>query len=153
MVPGSSFLDALKAAANAAEKAEDDFRREIAERAKALDRERAFAHRRLNFMRTIADAVATAESEEIAVAVASAAMQAKLGWASDSEARSEVLTRFAPVAQQVFASLAPSEDEDAPRPDVVAALAEFEAWYRATHPNPFWSLFEHYMPETPVVDF
>lgn len=153
MMPGPSFLDALKAAADAAERAEDAFRREIAERAKALDRARTFAYRRLNFMRAIAEAVAGAENEETAVAVAKAVMRGKLGWANDSEAREEVLAHFIPVARQVFASLAPPEDEGAARPDIVAALAGFESWYAATHPNPFWALFEQYMPETPVVDF
>ncbi len=75
----AAFLDALKAAADAAEAAEAKFRREIAERTKALDRERAFAFRRLNFMRAIADAVASAESEEIAVDVASQADNAQFG--------------------------------------------------------------------------
>lgn len=153
MTPAPSFLDALKLAAERAEQAESDFRREIAERTKALERERAFSHRRLNFMRAIAEAVAAAEAEEIAVAAATGVMRAKLGWSSDSDARSEVLSRFTPVAQQVFASLAPAGENDAPPPDAVAALAEFEAWYRDTHPNPFWVLFENYMPETPVVDF
>jgi hypothetical protein len=153
MTPASSFLDALKLAAEQAGRAEDDFRRQIAERTKMLERERAFAHRRLNFMRAIADAAATAETEDIAVAAATAIMRTKLGWADDSEARDAVLSRFAPVAQEVFASLSPAEDEKAPPPDVVAALAEFETWYRETHPNVFWVLFEHYMPETPRVDF
>jgi hypothetical protein len=71
----------------------------------------------------------------------------------DIKARTTVLSRFAPVAQAMFASLAPANDETAPAPDVIAALAEFERWYGATHPNPFWILFENYMPETPVVDF
>ena len=166
MTPAPSFLDALKLAAEEAARAEDDFRRQMAERAKALERERAFAYRRLNFMRAIAEAVAAAESEEIAVAAALAAMRTKLGWSSDSEARAAVLARFAPVAQQIFAALGPaSEEAGAPGAgegqgappvepaDAVAALAAFEAWYRETHPNPFWLLFEHYMPETPVVDF
>lgn len=153
MTPAPSFLDALKLAAECAEQAESDFRREIAERTKTLERERAFSYRRLNFMRAIAEAVAAAEAEEVAVAAATGIMRAKLGWSSDSDARSEVLSRFAPVAQQVFASLAPAGEKDTPPPDVMAALAVFEAWYRDTHPNPFWVLFENYMPETPVVDF
>ncbi len=147
-----TFLDSLELAAEQAAQAEDAFRREWAERAKALERERAFAYRRSNFMRAIAEAVALAESEEIAVAAATAVMRTKLGWSSDSEARTDALSRFAPVAQQVFASLAPADD-DAPRPDVVRALTEFETWYRVAHPNPFWILFEHSMPETPLVDF
>jgi len=153
MTPPASFLDALALAAEQAARAEDGFRREVAERTKALDRERAFAHRRLNFMRAIADAIASAESEEIAVAAAMAVMQTKLGWASESEARASVLSKFAPVAQKIFASLAPTDDEETPPPDVVGALAEFEAWYRESHPDAFWTLFEHYMPETPRVDF
>jgi hypothetical protein len=38
-------------------------------------------------------------------------------------------------------------------PDIGDALARFEAWYAATHSGPFWALFEHYVTETPVVDF
>jgi hypothetical protein len=151
--PGPSFLDDLKRATERAAAAENDFRREIAQRVKALESERAFAFRRFNLIRAIADVVASAESEEIAVAGATALLRAKLGWSSDSEARTAVLSRFAPVAQVMFASLAPSNDEDAPPPDVIAALGEFERWYGETHPNPFWILFENYIPETPVVDF
>jgi hypothetical protein len=153
MMPGPSFLDDLKHATERAAAAENDFRREIAQRIKALESERAFAFRRFNLMRAIADVVASAESEEIAVAGATALLRAKLGWGSDSEARAAVVTRFAPVAQAMFASLAPSGDEDTPPPDVIAALAEFERWYGDTHPSPFWILFENFMPETPVVDF
>ena len=153
MLPGPSFLDDLKRVTERAAAAENDFRREIAKRIKALENERAFAFRRFNLMRAIADVVASAESEEIAVAGATALLRTKLGWASDSEARTAVLSRFAPVAQAMFASLAPSGDEDAPPPDVIATLGEFESWYGETHPNPFWILFENYIPETPVVDF
>jgi hypothetical protein len=148
-----SFLDDLKRATERATAAENDFRREIAQRIKALENERAFSFRRYNLMRAIGDVVASAESEEIAVAGATAMLRAKLGWSSDSEARTDVVSRFAPVAQAMFASLAPSDHEEAPEPDVIAALAEFERWYGETHSNPFWILFDHYMPETPVVDF
>jgi len=153
MTPGPSFLDDLKRATERATAAEHDFRREIAQRIKALERERAFAFRRFNLMRAIADVVASAESEESAVAGALAELRAQLTWSSHSEARDAVLSRFAPVAQAMFGSLAPSDGEDAPTPDVIAALADFERWYAETHPNPFWILFDTYMPETPVVDF
>lgn len=148
----ATFLDALKDAADAAEAAEARFRREIAQRTRELEHARAFAFRRLNFMRAIADAVVSAESEEAAVASASAVLRDKLGWANDSEARDVVIAHFVPVSQAVFASLAPPEAE-VEAPDVGAALAGFESWYASTHENPFWVLFEHYMPETPRVDF
>ena len=148
----SSYLDGLKMAADAANKAEDEFRRSIVARTKALETERAFAFRRLNLMRAVAEPIATSESEEIAVAGAVAVLRDRLGWSSDSEARSEVLSRFALVAKAMFAQLAPEEAEQEPV-DCGKALGEFEAWYAATHPMPFWVLFENVMQETPVVDF
>jgi hypothetical protein len=153
MGPAQAYLDVLKLSAERSAAAEDEFRRGIAERTRQLDRERSFAFRRLNLMKEITASIAGAESEEIAVAAATAVLRAKLGWVSDSEARMEVVSRFAPVAQAMFASLAPSESDDEAKPDVIKSLADFEAWYEQTHPHPFWVLFENYMPETPVVDF
>lgn len=159
MKPAPSFLDALKAAADRTEAAEADFRREIAARSKAFETERAFAFRRLNLMRALAEVVAAAEGEEIAVAAATAVLRAKLGWSDASEARDAVVSNFAPVAVAMFAGLSPenaaaaSGDEDAPAPDPIGALTAFEAWYAQTHSTPFWVLFENYMPETPRVDF
>jgi hypothetical protein len=149
---GTSFLDALKQAASDAETAEAVFRREVATRIKLLEQERAFAFRRLNFMRAVAGVIASAEGEEIAVANALAVLREKLGWGTDSDARSAVLTRFAVVAQAAFASLAPPEAE-AQEADVGKALAEFEAWYAQNHPTSFWVLFEQHVAEFPVVDF
>lgn len=153
MVPAASYLDTLKLAADQSAVAENEFRNQLAARIKELEKQRAFAFRRLNLMKEVSGVIAGAESEEIAVAVATAVLRAKLGWANDSEARMAVVSSFAPVAQAMFAGLAPVESEDEEKPDVIRTLAEFEAWYAETHPNPFWVLFENYMPETPVVDF
>jgi len=153
MTPAASFLDALKRAAEAADRAEDQFRRELAERTRAFERERAFAYRRLNLMRAVGDAIASAEDEAPAVAAAANVLRAKLGWATEDEIRGAVIVRFAPVARAFFASLDLPETEAAASPDVLKALAEFEAWYAQTHPHAFWVLFEHYLPETPRVDF
>ena len=147
----TSYLDAFKAAADHAEATEGQFRREAVQRIAALERERTFAYRRLNLVRTITEALTGVETEEIAVANALAVLRSRLGWSADSEARTEVLARFASVAQAVFCSLGRSED--VPMPSVQSALAEFESWYAGTHRTPFWVLFEHYVPETPLVDF
>jgi hypothetical protein len=149
----TTFLDQLAAAADDAAAAETAFRRETTERIKTLERDRSFAFRRLNLMRAIAEAVAGAESEELAVASGLAVLRARLGWSSDSEARSAVLTRFAPVSQAIFASTRQEPETEPPAGDVLAALGVFEAWYAQTHGVEFWSLFEHPMPETPLVDF
>ncbi|HEV8389794.1 MAG TPA: hypothetical protein VGQ35_08115 [Dongiaceae bacterium] len=151
MSPSAPFLDSLEAAAGGASAAESAFRKEAAERIRTLERERSFAFRRLSVMRPIADAAGRAESEELSVAGSLAILRAKLGWASDSEARAAVLAQFVPVAQGVFASLRPRPE--APAPDVLALLAAFEAWYEATHRVSFWILFDQPMPETPLVDF
>ena len=151
MSPVASFLDALQAAASDAAAAETAYRREAAVRIKHLERERSFAFRRVSLMKPIADAVARAESEELAVAGSQAILRAKLGWSGDSEARSAVLTEFAKVAQALFANLHPQDDQ--PSVDVLSLLKEFEAWYEATHRTPFWDLFDQLMPETPLVDF
>ena len=152
MITTASFLDQLKEAATKAEAAEAAFRREIAARIQEIEAERAFAYRRLNFMRALADATAGADSEEIAVANALATVREKIGWSSDSDARAAVLSRLVPVAQAMFARLAPPEKGETP-PDIGAALADFEEWYARSHGQAFWVLFEHYMPETPRVDF
>ena len=50
-----------------------------------------------------------------------------------------MLARFAPVAQAVFATLKPNDDNG--EADITAALARFETWYAQTHTPPFWTLF------------
>ena len=150
-VATASFLDALKAAAAEAEAAGGLFRREAAGRFATLGRERAFAFRRLNLMRAVADAVVECDSVEIAVAAALAVVRSRLGWSSDSEARTEVLSRFAPVAQAMFEDVAAPEDASASA--VQDALSRFETWYAEHHQTPFWALFEDYVAETPLVDF
>jgi len=146
-----SFLESLQTAARDAELAEAAFRREVATRVGVLERDRAFAYRRLNLMKTIAETVGQAEEEQPAVAGALATLRSRLGWENDSEARAAVLERFAAVAQAMFVSL--GRDEDQSKMDVAAALTEFETWYAQAHAAPFWTLFENYMPETPRTDF
>lgn len=147
----SAWLDALSAATRDADGAEERLRAEFARRVATLAEERAFAYRRLNLMRAVADAAASAPDEETAVSHGLAVLRARLGWTTDSEARTEILGRFAPVCAAAFGSLA-AEGEAEP-PDPAAALAGFESWYRDAKGSAFWNLFENHMPETPVVDF
>ena len=151
-VTAATYLDHLKSATVNSETAETELRREFAARIKAIELDRAFAYRRYNLMRTLAEGVTDAESEEVAVANALAILRTRLGWHSDSEPRTAILAQFAPVAKAMFLSAAPPEAE-APDTDVLSTLTEFESWYSARHGSPFWILFENHMPETPVVDF
>ena len=145
----ASFVETLDAAAQGAAVTETAYRREAAERIKHLERERSFAFRRVNLIRPVAEAVVRATNEEMAVAGSQAILRAKLGWSGDSDARSAVLTEFAKVAQALFVTLHPGDEQ----PDVLAVLKDFEAWYAAAHRKPFWDLFDQPMPETPLVDF
>jgi hypothetical protein len=151
MTASATFLQTLDAAARLASATEKAYRAEAATRIKALERERSYAFRRLGLLQSMADAVARAESEEVAVASSLALLRAKLGWATDSEVRSAALTQFAPVPKAIFANLDAAAAADGP--DVVAALAAFEDWYRSAHPTAFWELFDQPMAETPLVDF
>jgi hypothetical protein len=146
-----SFIDTLHAAADSAAAAETAFRREAGERIAALECERVFAFRRLNLMRAVADGVAAAEDEEIAAATGVGILRSRLDWADGSEAQLAILSRFAPVARTLFASLAEGAKPDTP--GAAQALAEFEAWYEHTYRTPFWVLLEQHMEETPRVDF
>ena len=147
----SQWLDDLAVGTEDAEAAEAAFRAELARRIKALAEARAFAFRKLNLMRAICDAVSSAGDEETAVANGLAVLRTRLGWAADSEARAEIISRFAPVCVAAFARL--GEDGIAPKEEPASALAAFEEWYATARGSPFWILFETYMPETPLVDF
>ncbi len=148
------FLACLDADAQAAARAETSFRQEIADRTAALAEARAHAFRRADLMRALAETVEGADSREMAVAGGQALLRGRLGWTQDSAARVEVLEAFAAVCLAVFAAArpqAPADEGAVPPP--AAALAAFEEWYAGSRETPFWHLFEHYMPETPLVDF
>ncbi|MEP9368453.1 hypothetical protein [Xanthobacter sp. VNH20] len=154
----SAYLASLETAAAAAEQAEVDFRRETEARAAVLANARAHAYRRSNLMATLATLAEGAETPELAVAAVQAHLRVRLGWDDMSDARDAVLSRFAPVALALFAAAHPVEpgsgSSDADQePDPAAALAAFENWYSETRESPFWYLFEHYIPETPRVDY
>jgi CHAD domain-containing protein len=145
------FIGALESEAKARETAEAEFRREMNRKVAELAEARAFAFRRMNVMRALFDMVSGAKDREAAIAKAVRALRDRLGWVEDSEARTEVLERYAGIAAASFDATHPREEGEAPDP--ATALAEFEEWYASTREKPFWVLFEHYMPETQLVDF
>ncbi|MFG1374453.1 hypothetical protein V5F32_19935 [Xanthobacter oligotrophicus] len=141
----AAFLARLDAAKHEAGVAETDFRRTAAVRIEQLAAARAHAWRRADLMAALVAAVDATEDAEMAVAAGQALLRTRLGWTTDSDARTEVLTRFAAVA------LALSEADAGGAPET--ALAAFEDWYLETRQSPFWYLFEHYLTDTPLVDY
>lgn len=153
--PAAAFLAALDEAAHAAACAETQYRAEFAARTEALALARAHAHRRADLMRSLAATVEGAETPAMAVAGGQALLRGRLGWSQDSAARAEVLERFAAIclALHGLGAADPEAEAEAPPPDPAAALAAFEEWYLSTRQSAFWYLFDHYFPETPLVDF
>ncbi len=153
----AAWIEELTAATRTAETAETAYRAEYAKRIEALAQERAFAFRRANLLRAVADVVARAEDEPTAIAYGLATLRSRLGWGEESEAREEIIARFAPVCAALHeggSDVDVDVDVDAePVTDPAEALAAFEAWYLDARGVPFWVLFERWMPETPVVDF
>jgi hypothetical protein len=145
----AGYLDALAAAARDAEAAEAAYRREASARIAALEAERAFAYRRLNWMKAVAGAIAGAEDEADALARTRAALTDRVGWTAEDESRAEVLARFEAVARAIFAAMTPQNREAL---DVAAALADFEAWYLDSRGRPFWDLFRQSVVELPLVE-
>jgi hypothetical protein len=148
-----SLLAPFEAAAAAAGEAEAALRKRMEAKIAAAERERAFAYRRLNLMRTLARALGSAETEEAAVGRGLGAVRAELGWETETETRAETLGRLVPVVCAAFASLGSSAGEgEAPPTGVAAMLADFEAWYERTYGRPFWALFEQQTEEMPLVE-
>jgi hypothetical protein len=153
MPPAPGLLATFEAAATAAGKAETAVRKRMEAEVAAAERERAFAYRRLNLMRTLARAIGRAEDEEAAVGRGLAAVRAELGWESDNDTRTETLSRLAPVVRAAFAALAPATtEEELAAAAVGRILADFEAWYEQAYGRSFWALFEQPVEEMPLVE-
>ena len=149
--PVQAFLAELESAAISANQAEGELRKRMAEEITRLERQRAFAFRRLNLMREVAKAIASAENEESAIACGLAVVRTELGWETDNESRTETLNHFAPVVRAAFEGLCPPETGEATG-NVAEALSGFEDWYESAHGKPFWVLFDQYVPELPLVE-
>lgn len=152
MTDSHPFISTLVDDAKCCEQAEQEFRATMNARVAELAQARAFAYRRMNVMRSLFDTVSSGLDRDAAVARAVAMLRDRLGWREDSDARQEVLAQYENVAQAAFDAAHPSDD-NTPTPAVAEALGAFETWYLEARGKPFWVLFEHYMPETQLVDF
>lgn len=153
----TAFLDGLERDAHAASVAEENFRREIAERLRALEQERAFGFRRFNLMRSVIDAVASGQDEEEALAKGRETVAQELQIGAETAVNLETLQRFEPVLRACWeACTAAGGTADADKGDtaaaVAAALKEFEAWFASARNGSFLSLMDHEIVELPLVE-
>ncbi len=143
-----SELDRVARSANAAE---DEFRRNIANRMRELEEARAFAFRRLNLMKSIAHAVEGAKDEEEALQRASEAFLSEVGWTGGSQSQRDVVEKFSPVALAVWEA---SKPEAAPEnlQKIASELAAFENWFAEGREASFLTLMHRDLPELPLVE-
>ena len=144
-----SVLATLAAWAEAASTEESAYRREAQRRTETLERARAFAYRRLNLLKKMAEiAVEETDAKKAADARLIAAF-ADIGWISAGldeldEKWRETEARFRPVVEALGAG-------DEPR--MVAALDAFEAWFSQRFGRDFCAVFDRYVQDTPRIDF
>lgn len=131
--------------------------------AAAPDEETGVAHGLAMLRSRLGWTLASEAQDEIVGAFAPVCVALRAGCAASGAVATPVVAGAATAASNDAAAWTrPVADDAAPvaeagppagAPDPAAALAAFEAWYAAARQTPFWLLFEHYMPETPLVDF
>lgn len=147
--PSAGFLDELQRAAHDAGVAEETTRREALQRIKASEQARAFAYRRLNLVKAVAEAVSGAKDDVEAAARGTAAMLREINWTGASQRQRDVADRFLPVVAAIHGT----GKEGAAPASPAEQLAAFEAWYRADRGGEFLALMEVEVVELPLVEF
>ncbi len=147
----STLVTQFEAAARVAQQAEDALRKKMAEEVACMERRRAFAFRRTRLVRVLATAAVSSEREEGALAAQRLAVRTELGWEGENEIRTAVLDRLQPLGRTVWQCACGKEE---PAPDAVnTELEVFETWFESSYNKSFYTLFDQYVPEVPVVDF
>ncbi|MGA7327123.1 MAG: hypothetical protein WBX25_22220 [Rhodomicrobium sp.] len=147
----AALVAELENAARDAQQAEAALRKQMAREIERLERQRAFAFRRTAFVHLLASRAASCETENEAHAAQREALAEELGWHAPSEAHEAIFGEMKPLGRCIWQRVRGMELE----PDTALAteLDKFEAWFEEKHGSPFYSLFEQYVPEAPLVDF
>jgi len=157
-----SLIARLQADCTAAEAAERSIRASLEAQIKAAETARAFAWRRLNALSDMARAAAAEPEREMAIERQLVALFREIGWLDSSlaelgEGAQPLIDALRPIAEALHAEAHPAPAgegaESAPAADPIAAFRAFEAWYERERGQPFLSVYERYMPPTPVVEF
>ena len=155
----ANYLAELDRFARGESTAEEEYRREIAKKLADLERQRAFAFRRIAIVRTVGEGVRNAADAEQAVSLGNAACMHEIGWTGATEAQRETMAQFAPVSVAIWQLAAPQPkgeaDEKMPpaKPeDIDTAFAKFEAWYSANRQGTFWNLMDQEPLNLPLVE-
>lgn len=153
MTPGAQKLVAdFESAAKAVHQAEAALRKSMAEEIARIECQRAFAFRRTRLVRLLVSSSMGAADEQTALAAQSQALCEELGWSTENPAHKEILQRLEPVGKAVW-QCACATDEQVDSVATNDALRDFEDWFDKARGQSFYRLFEHHVPDTPLVDF
>ena len=147
----TALVAEFEAAARSAQENETLLRKKMADEIAKLERQRAFAFRRSNFIRLLGSSAAGLETEDEAAAAQCSALSQELGWQGESEAHKAILDEMKPLGRSVWQCVCGVEPK--PGVKVAAELDKFETWFEGKHGTPFYTLFDQYIPQVPVVDF
>ena len=147
----TAYLNDLDRIAREASAAEEQFRKEAARRAEELKNERAFAYRRLNLLRAIGRAVATAKDADEAQRSGRSVFFREVGWNGATQAQRDVAEQVAPVILAIWNATRLDEGTD-DGSSVPEALAAFEGWFEETRNTAFLNLMEREIVELPLVE-
>ncbi len=151
------FLDQLRCAAEAKERAESDYRRESRRYLESLEAERTRAYRRYNLLKDMAAAAAEQPDLPAGTDIQLAVATAESGWSEARASYADVRERLGPVASLIHARMHPPPAEagaESAEADVAEAFAAFEAWYRERFGQDFLDLLGRGAPSfQPLVDF
>jgi hypothetical protein len=145
----AEFIARLDEAAVAANKREQEYRRQAAAEIARLEADRAYVHRRMNMMKDMVRVAQNCENAEDAIRAQLTDIFKDIGWIARSlddlgEHRKEVADRLAPSAEAVYLAVS-SEGGD--HPDPIMVFHEFETWFYETRGKRFLDAYETYVDE------
>lgn len=144
----AALVAELEAVAASAWREEEALRHRMAAEVARLERRRAFAHRRMNLVRTLIAPIAAAATEEAAASAQRAAARRELGWEREGDYHRAILDRLKPVGIALWHSVRGEESATA----ALAELEAFETWFETSHKEPFYALFDRTPPEVGLVE-
>ena len=149
--PTETLIDGFEVAAKMAQAAENKYRADAAAEIAQLEQARIVCFRRLRLVKLLAIEAAQAETVEVALAAQRRAVANEFGWNTGREDHCVVLDKLEIPGRAVWASLhRPAEDAIS---TAANDLTSFEEWYQAYAAQPFYVLFDQYIPQAPLVDF
>lgn len=125
----AAYLNQLRSAAGAAERAEAEFRQYAERRLEIMTAERVCAYRRYHLVHDMVESARAIVEKPASVVAQIACVLAQAGWSENDVGYGEVCERFGRVAALIHDDLHTHSDTDQPAIRVLPALAAFEAWY------------------------